>query len=109
MLGLLVKRHLFGYMMKVKKGDKLWCISRRFSEPKLCVVIGLTSEPGRKVAAQFFERVPSGSSCGGRGIDGYCLWINPSNLITNSIYNQLMADLAKHEQYEELEEIEIES
>ena len=94
-------------MMRVKKGDELWCISRRFNEPKPCVVIGLTSEPGRQVAVQFFERVRFGSDCGGRGAKGYCLWVNPSDLVVDSVYRQLVEDLDKYESYEELDEIEI--
>ena len=98
--------------MKVKNGDEFWCANPRLtrnSDPKKGKIIALTTSVGKHIAMEFYEEVPGGHTCDGRGTNKRCLWVHPSDLLTDDMILKLRADLATYESKRgiEIEQLDI--
>jgi hypothetical protein len=90
---------------KIKKGDKFVCLHPRMAQIYVGTVVALTTDPAKAVGLEFVEQVGF-HSCDGKGKDKHCIWVRPSDILTEEEYairNKIKQDAARS--FVELDEL----
>lgn len=72
---------------RIIKGDKFICIHPRVKGGHLGTVISITTNPTKNIGLQFDQPIGF-HSCDGKGKDGYCIWVRPSDIMTEEEYKE---------------------